>query len=69
MSDPAEIEKAIEQVSKRDLNDIKFAQAQVRNFAHKQRDTVKDLEVETLTGYYRRRFVTARRLAGAAPPS
>ena len=47
---PAEIEKAISQVSKRDLDDIKFAQTQVRNFAQKQRDTMKDLEVETLPG-------------------
>src|SRR5205085_12296095 len=46
----AEIDKAIAQVSKRDLDDIKFAQAQVRNFAQKQRDTMKDLEVETLPG-------------------
>src|SRR4029078_9475300 len=29
----AEIERAIGQVTKRDLDDIKFAQAQVRNFA------------------------------------
>ena len=47
---PAEIEKAISQVAKRDLDDIKFAQAQVRNFAQKQKDTMKDLEVETLPG-------------------
>src|SRR5436309_7542043 len=47
---PAEIERAIGQVGKRDLDDIKFAQAQVRNFAQKQRDTMKDLEVETLPG-------------------
>lgn len=47
---PAEIEKAISQVAKRDLEDIKFAQAQVRNFAQKQRDTMQDLEVETLPG-------------------
>jgi sulfopropanediol 3-dehydrogenase len=47
---PAEIEKAISQVSKRDLDDIKFAQAQVRNFAQKQKDTMQDLEVETLPG-------------------
>lgn len=46
----SEIEKAISQVSKRDLDDIKFAQAQVRNFAQKQRETMKDLEVETLPG-------------------
>ena len=47
---PAEIEAAIAQVSKRDLEDIKFAQAQVRNFAQKQRATMYDLEVETLPG-------------------
>jgi sulfopropanediol 3-dehydrogenase len=45
-----EIERAIDQVDKRDLEDIKFAQAQVRNFAQKQRDTLRDLEVETLPG-------------------
>jgi sulfopropanediol 3-dehydrogenase len=47
---PSEIEKAIAQVSQRDLDDIKFAQAQVRNFAQKQKETMKDLEVETLPG-------------------
>src|SRR5499427_790619 len=47
---PAEIERAIGQVSKRDLDDIRFAQAQVRNFAQKQKDTMRDLEVETLPG-------------------
>ncbi|MBM3528349.1 MAG: histidinol dehydrogenase [Alphaproteobacteria bacterium] len=47
---PAEIEKAISQVAKRDLDDIRFAQAQVRNFAQKQRETMRDLEVETLPG-------------------
>ena len=45
-----EIERAIAQVPKRDLEDIKFAQAQVRNFAQKQRETMHDLEVETLPG-------------------
>ena len=47
---PQDIERAISQVSKRDLEDIKFAQAQVRNFAQKQKDTMLDLEVETLPG-------------------
>jgi sulfopropanediol 3-dehydrogenase len=47
---PQEIERAIAQVPKRDLDDIKFAQAQVRNFAQKQRETMHDLEVETLPG-------------------
>ena len=45
-----EIEKAISKVSKRDIDDIKFAQAQVRNFATKQLECIKDLEVETLPG-------------------
>jgi sulfopropanediol 3-dehydrogenase len=45
-----EVERAISQVAKRDLDDIKFAQAQVRNFAQKQRETLRDLEVETLPG-------------------
>src|ERR1700677_4289752 len=43
---PAEIERAIAQVKKRDLDDIKFAQAQVRNFAQAQKGTMRDLEVE-----------------------
>ncbi|MGB9041143.1 MAG: histidinol dehydrogenase [Pseudolabrys sp.] len=47
---PQDIERAIAQVPKRDLDDIKFAQTQVRNFAQKQRDTMHDLEVETLPG-------------------
>lgn len=45
-----EIERAIAQVPQRDLDDIKFAQAQVRNFALKQKETMHDLEVETLPG-------------------
>src|SRR2546423_750836 len=45
-----EIEQTIGQVAKRDLDDIKFAQAQVRGFAQKQRDSMKDIEVETLPG-------------------
>jgi sulfopropanediol 3-dehydrogenase len=47
---PAEIERAISQVAKRDLDDIRFAQAQVRNFAQQQKETMRDLEVETLPG-------------------
>jgi sulfopropanediol 3-dehydrogenase len=45
-----EIERALGEMPKRDLDDIRFAQAQVRNFAQKQKDTLKDLEVETLPG-------------------
>src|SRR5580692_6515394 len=47
---PQEVERAIGQVKKRDLDDIKFAQAQVRNFAQKQKETLRELEVETLPG-------------------
>ncbi len=47
---PAEIEQALSKVAKRDLEDIRFAQAQVRNFAEKQKAGMQDLEVETLPG-------------------
>ena len=46
----AEIEKALSQVTKRDLEDIQFAQTQVRNFAQHQRAALRDIEVETLPG-------------------
>jgi sulfopropanediol 3-dehydrogenase len=45
-----EIEKAISQVSRRDLEDIRFAQEQVGNFARHQRAALRDIEVETLPG-------------------
>ena len=45
-----QIETAMGKVAKRDLEDIKFAQAQVRNFAQHQRDSMQDIEVETLPG-------------------
>ncbi len=45
-----EIEKALGQVASRDLEDIRFAQAQVRRFAEEQRAALKDIEVETLPG-------------------
>ena len=46
----AEIENLIKQVSKRDLEDIKFAQAQIRKFAQAQRDSMLDIEIETMPG-------------------
>lgn len=46
----ADIDEAISQVSDRDLEDIRFAQAQVRNFAEKQKACLQNLEVETLPG-------------------
>ncbi len=45
-----EIETAVSQVPDQDLEDIRFAQAQVRNFAEKQKECLKDLEIETLPG-------------------
>lgn len=45
-----EIEALINKVSPRDMEDIKFAQAQVRNFAQAQRESIKDIEIETLPG-------------------
>lgn len=46
----AEIRDCLSQLSARNLDDIRFAQAQVRNFAQHQRDSMKDIEVETLPG-------------------
>ena len=46
----SEIEALMNRVSARDMEDIKFAQAQVRNFAQAQRDSLLDIEVETLPG-------------------
>jgi sulfopropanediol 3-dehydrogenase len=46
----AEIDSLIASVSERDMKDIKFAQEQVRNFAQAQRDSMQDIEVETMPG-------------------
>ena len=45
-----EIELAISKVGKRDLDDIRFAQEQVRNFAQHQKAALQDIEIETLPG-------------------
>ena len=45
-----EIEMAMSKVAKRDLDDIRFAQEQVRNFAQYQKDALRDIEVETMPG-------------------
>ncbi|MGJ8532687.1 MAG: histidinol dehydrogenase [Alphaproteobacteria bacterium] len=45
-----EIEALMNQVSDRDMEDIKFAQTQVRNFAQAQRDSMLDIELEPLPG-------------------
>lgn len=46
----AEIDACLATLSRQDIHDIEFAQAQVRGFAEKQRATMSDLEVETLPG-------------------
>ena len=46
----AEIDAAYAALAPQTIEDIRFAQAQVRNFAQIQRDALKDVEVETLPG-------------------
>ena len=46
----SEIEAAMQKVSARDMDDIKFAQTQIRRFAEAQRASMTDIEVETLPG-------------------
>ena len=50
MLSQAEIESAMKQLSPRELEDIRFAQDQVRNFARIQRASMQDVEVETRPG-------------------
>tara|TARA_R110001583_G_scaffold71504_3_gene201350 strand:+ start:1975 stop:3282 length:1308 start_codon:yes stop_codon:yes gene_type:complete len=45
-----DIAKCYEEVEDSVIEDIKWAQTQVRNFAQIQRDSMKDVEVETLPG-------------------
>ncbi len=45
-----DIEALMNKVSARDMADLKFAQEQVRKFAQIQRDSMLDVEVETLPG-------------------
>jgi sulfopropanediol 3-dehydrogenase len=47
---PADIEAIMAKVKPETIADIKFAQAQIRNFAEHQRAAIKDIEVETLPG-------------------
>ncbi|SMQ75589.1 sulfopropanediol 3-dehydrogenase [Devosia lucknowensis] len=47
-----EIEAAMSKVSARDLEDIRFAQANVRRFAEHQKAALKDVEVETEPGVF-----------------
>ena len=46
----SEIEAAMSKLTSREIDDIKFAQAQIRNFAEIQRASMTDVEVETMPG-------------------
>jgi len=46
----ADIDACLGELTAQDLKDIAFAQAQVRNFAQKQKDALRDIEVETIPG-------------------
>ncbi|MDP2121687.1 MAG: histidinol dehydrogenase [Hoeflea sp.] len=47
---PSEIEAAMQKVGARDMEDIRFAQTQIRRFAEAQRASMTDIEVETVPG-------------------
>jgi sulfopropanediol 3-dehydrogenase len=46
----SEIEAAMQKVSARDMEDIRFAQKQIRTFAEAQRASMADIEIETFPG-------------------
>ena len=46
----SDIEGLISRLSGQELHDIRFAQEQVRSFAKAQRDSMQDIEIETLPG-------------------
>ena len=46
----SEVEAAMQKVSTRDMDDIKFAQNQIRRFAEEQLNSMRNIEVETLPG-------------------
>jgi sulfopropanediol 3-dehydrogenase len=46
----SEIDQAVDSLSPQERKDIEFAQANVRNFAQIQRDSMLDVEVETMPG-------------------
>jgi sulfopropanediol 3-dehydrogenase len=46
----AQIDECLAQLTPREIEDIRFAQEQVRNFARHQRESIRDIEIETLPG-------------------
>ena len=47
---PDQIQACVDALDESTRHDIEFAQEQVRNFAQIQRDSMKDVEVETMPG-------------------
>lgn len=47
-----QIEEIVASVNPQTIEDIKFAQTQIRNFATHQKNALKDIEVETLPGVF-----------------
>ncbi len=47
---PSQIEAAMQKVTAQEMDDIKFAQKQIRRFAEAQRESMTDIEVETMPG-------------------
>ena len=47
-----QIENIVADLPQQVIDDIKFAQTQIRNFAQHQKDALKDIEVETLPGVF-----------------
>ena len=45
-----QIDEVVASVASQTLEDIKFAQTQIANFAQKQLDSIHDIEVETMPG-------------------
>src|SRR5690349_19543135 len=46
----SDLESILSKVPKATLDDIRFAQAQIRSFAEHQKAALKDIEVETMPG-------------------
>jgi histidinol dehydrogenase len=49
---PAQIQEAMASLPEQTVNDLKFAQQQIRFFAEKQRASITDIEVETMPGVF-----------------
>jgi sulfopropanediol 3-dehydrogenase len=64
----AEIEKAVQSLSALEREDIDFCQAQIRNFAEKQREVIQSFEVETLPGIHLGQKIIAVAASGSYIP-